>query len=123
MSDCIFCAIVAGAVPSTVVAETEQVLAFRDINPAAPVHVLVVPKEHIADSAADLTMAHGDILGQMFELAAGVAELEGLDGTYRLVTNSGAGAGQTMFHLHFHLLGGWHRARESARALRDETGG
>ena len=124
MTDCIFCVIVAGDIPASVVAETDTVLAFRDINPAAPVHVLLIPKDHVVTSAAAITAAeHGPILGEIFELAAGVAELEGLDGTYRVVTNSGSGAGQTVFHLHFHLMGGWDRAGSHTRSLSEESGG
>ena len=120
MTDCIFCAIVAGDIPAEVVDESDGVLAFRDINPAAPVHVLLVPKTHVVASASDVTSQDGPILGELFELAARIAEREGLDGTYRLVTNSGAGAGQTVFHLHFHLMGGWERG---PRSLAEETGG
>jgi histidine triad (HIT) family protein len=123
VSDCIICSIVDGSIPSTVVAETDTLLAFRDINPAAPVHILVVPKRHIVESAADLTAAHGPILGELFELAAAVAELEHLDGNFRVVTNSGAGAGQTVFHLHFHVMGGWDRVSSSPKPLADEQGG
>lgn len=122
MTNCIFCAIVAGQVPATIVAETDTVLAFRDINPVAPVHVLLIPKAHLADSAADLTAADGPILGDLFELAAAVADLEHLGGEYRLITNSGAGARQTVFHVHFHLLGGWGRG-EAPMSLAEETGG
>lgn len=118
-----FCGIVAGDIPSTQVAESERVLAFRDINPAAPVHVLLIPKEHVADGTADLRSEHGPILGELFELAASVADAEGLDGTYRMIVNSGAGSGQTVFHLHFHLLGGWGRAASTPKTLADETGG
>ena len=104
---CVFCAIVAQDLPAEVVSETERVLAFRDINPAAPVHVLLIPKEHVASSAAELRTEHGDLLGELFDLGASVAKQEHLGGVYRVVTNSGARAGQSVFHLHFHLLGGW----------------
>jgi histidine triad (HIT) family protein len=123
VNDCVFCAIVAGTIPSTVVAETDTALAFRDINPAAPVHVLVIPKRHVVDSPADLTVDHGPMLGELFELAAAVAELEHLESTYRVVTNSGADAGQSVFHLHFHVLGGWDRDLQTPAALADEQGG
>jgi histidine triad (HIT) family protein len=106
LADCLFCKIVSGAIPSDRVAETDRVLAFRDINPAAPTHVLLIPKEHVADSAAELKVEHSDLLGELFELAALIADEEALDGGWRLVTNVGAGAGQTVFHLHVHLLGG-----------------
>ena len=121
--DCLFCKIVAGDIPSAAVAESEHVYAFRDINPAAPVHVLLIPKAHVADSAAALTPGHGDVLGELFALAASIAEEEGLGGTYRMVTNSGAGSGQSVFHVHFHLLGGWGRSEARAKSLADETGG
>lgn len=123
VTDCVFCAIVAGTIPSTVVAETDTALAFRDINPAAPVHVLIIPKRHVVDSAADVTVDHGPMLGELFELAAAVAELEHLEGTYRLVTNSGSDAGQSVFHLHLHLLGGWDRDLRSLASRADEQGG
>jgi histidine triad (HIT) family protein len=104
------------------VAESDNVLAFRDINPAAPIHVLVIPKAHVADSAAGLTGADGDLLGELFELAARIASESSLGDGWRLVTNVGAAAGQTVFHLHFHLLGGWDRDTSAPR-LADESGG
>jgi histidine triad (HIT) family protein len=106
LGDCLFCKIVSGTIPSDRVAETDRVLAFRDINPAAPTHVLLIPKEHVVDSAAQLTVEHSTMLGELFQLAARIAEAEELDGGWRLVTNVGAGAGQTVFHLHVHLVGG-----------------
>lgn len=106
MEDCLFCAIVEGSIPSERVTETERVLAFRDINPAAPTHVLLIPKQHVADSAADLHADHGDMLADLFGVAASIARTEGLEDGWRLVTNVGPGAGQTVFHLHVHLLGG-----------------
>lgn len=107
MSDCIFCRIVAGEIPAQVVARTADAVAFRDLNPQAPVHVLVVPVRHLA-AARD---AEGDdgalLLGRTLQLATAVARDLGLDtGGYRLVLNTGAGAGQSVFHLHVHLLGG-----------------
>ncbi len=120
---CIFCGIVAGDIPSTTVAESDNVVAFRDINPAAPVHVLLIPKTHVVSSAAELRAGHGELLGELFELAASIAEAEGLEGTYRVIVNSGAGSGQTVFHLHFHLLGGWGRSGSYPKTLGDETGG
>ncbi len=121
--DCLFCKIVAGDIPSASVAESEHVYAFRDINPAAPVHVLLVPKEHVADSAASLTPDHGDVLGELFALAASIAEDEGLGGTFRMITNAGAGSGQSVFHVHFHLLGGWGRAASGPKSLGEDEGG
>lgn len=106
MTDCLFCKIAAGSIPSERVAETDRVLAFRDINPAAPTHVLLIPKEHVADSAAQIQGGHGEMLAELFELAAKVAHDEELEDGWRLVTNVGEGAGQSVFHLHVHLLGG-----------------
>ena len=106
MSDCLFCRIVAGEIPSTKVAETDRVLAFRDVRPVAPTHVLLIPKEHVATSAADLDAAHGALLGELFALATRIARDEGLERGWRLVTNVGPDAGQTVHHLHVHLIGG-----------------
>jgi len=107
LDTCLFCKIVEGSIPSTVVAETERVLAFEDINPAAPTHVLVIPKEHIADSADGVSSEDGGILAEIFGVAQTVARERELGDGWRLVTNVGSGAGQTVFHLHFHLMGGW----------------
>jgi histidine triad (HIT) family protein len=105
-SDCLFCRIVAGEIPATIVQETETTLAFRDIGPKAPVHVLVIPKEHYADVA---TLGRDDptLAGQVLATAAEVAEAEGLvaDG-FRLMFNTGRFGGQEVFHVHAHLLGG-----------------
>ena len=103
--DCLFCRIVAGEIPSARLHEDDLVIAIRDINPQAPTHVLVLPKAHIA-SAADLTDADGALLGRLFEVAATLARQEGLGGGWRLVTNVGDDGGQTVDHLHVHLLGG-----------------
>jgi histidine triad (HIT) family protein len=105
MSDCLFCKIVAGEIPSTKVLETEEAYAFRDIAPHAPTHVLVVPKEHHADVAA-LAAANPELLGKVYLAATQVAEQEGLTGGYRLIANTGPDSGQTVFHLHVHVLGG-----------------
>jgi histidine triad (HIT) family protein len=106
MSDCLFCKIVAGEIPSDVVHESPSSFAFRDLNPQAPTHVLVVPREHVAH-AGELTAAHGDLLGDLFETAAHIARAEGVaEGGYRLVLNVGDDAGNTVPHLHLHLLGG-----------------
>lgn len=105
MSDCLFCAIVAGTIPSTQVHETARTLAFRDVNPWAPTHVLVVPKDHHPDLAA-LAAVDPSYVGEVFSAAAEVARLEGLDGGYRVIANTGPDAGQTVFHLHAHVLGG-----------------
>ena len=103
--ECIFCKIVAGDIPSTKVYEDDTVLAFRDINPQAPTHILVIPKEHIANGAADITADNAAVVGHIFEIIAKLAKEEGLS-DFRVVTNNGEGAGQTVPHLHFHLLGG-----------------
>jgi len=107
--DCLFCKIVEGSIPADVVFETDRVLAFNDINPVAPTHVLIIPKEHVADSVAEITDAQGSLLAEIFETAAAIATERGLTEGWRVVTNVGAAAGQTIFHLHFHLMGGWAR--------------
>ena len=104
--DCLFCRIVAGEIPSTRVAEADGVIAIRDISPRAPTHVLVLTREHIP-SAADLGAGDGALLAAAYELAASIARSEGIaEAGYRVVTNVGAWGGQTVPHLHFHLLGG-----------------
>ncbi|MBA0049884.1 histidine triad nucleotide-binding protein [Streptomyces sp. AJS327] len=111
-ADCLFCKIVAGEVPATVVRETPTTVAFRDINPQAPTHVLVIPKGHYPDAASLATGAPelaADVLREAGEVAAGEALVsrEGGPGTgYRVVFNTGSGAGQTVFHAHAHVLGG-----------------
>jgi histidine triad (HIT) family protein len=105
MSDCLFCRIVAGEVPATHVLETERVLAFRDINPQAPVHVVVIPKDHHADVSA-LTAADPALAGELLATVSRVAREEGLVNGFRVVLNTGADGGQTVFHVHAHLLGG-----------------
>lgn len=103
--DCLFCRIVAGDVPAEIVLAGESTVAFRDLNPQAPTHVLVIPRHHY-DNAADLASHDPSGLADMFATAAQVAEREGLSGDYRAVFNTGAGAGQTVFHAHLHVLGG-----------------
>ncbi|MBO5544971.1 MAG: histidine triad nucleotide-binding protein [Oscillospiraceae bacterium] len=105
MNDCLFCKIIAGEIPSTKVYEDEKVFAFRDINPQAPVHVLVVPKEHLA-SANEITAANAGCAAACFEAIPKIAAAEGLTEGYRVINNCGAAAGQTVMHLHFHLIGG-----------------
>ena len=105
MSDCLFCRIVAGDIPATVVHETDRTLAFRDLNPQAPTHVLVIPKDHHADMAA-LAGIDPAYVGQVLAAAVEVARLEGLTGGHRMVTNTGSDGGQTVGHLHVHVLGG-----------------
>jgi len=103
--DCIFCKIVAGDIPSTKVYEDERILAFRDINPEAPVHVLVIPKEHIA-SADEITADNSDIVAHIFATIPQIAKAEGLENGYRILTNIGEDGGQSVHHMHFHVLGG-----------------
>ena len=108
MSDpnCIFCKIAAHDVPSDIVHESDTVVAFRDTDPKAPTHVLLIPREHIG-SIAEIGPAHGEMLADIARTAAELARSEGIDESgWRLVTNVGPGAGQSVFHLHFHLLGG-----------------
>ena len=105
MADCLFCRIVAGEIPATVVLSTERTLAFRDVSPQAPTHVLVVPREHHADVGA-CADADPTLLGELMATAVAVARAEGLDGGYRLLTNTGPDAGQTVHHVHVHVLGG-----------------
>ncbi|PVE04586.1 histidine triad nucleotide-binding protein [Streptomyces scopuliridis] len=105
-ADCLFCKIVSGDVPATVVRETETTLAFRDINPQAPTHVLVIPRVHYPD-AGTLATVEPAIAADVLREAAAVAVADGTDGSgYRIVFNTGAGAGQTVFHAHAHVLGG-----------------
>jgi histidine triad (HIT) family protein len=106
MTDCLFCKIGAGEIPADVVFETDDVLAFRDINPQAPTHVLIIPKRHIA-SINELAEGDADIVGRLFLAAKAIARSEGFDEPgYRVVMNCNAAAGQTVFHIHLHLLGG-----------------
>ena len=103
--DCIFCKIVKGDIPSTKVYEDELVLAFRDINPEAPVHILIIPKEHI-DSADKITDSNSCIVAHIFECIPKIAASEGLGNGYRIITNIGDDGGQSVHHMHFHILGG-----------------
>jgi histidine triad (HIT) family protein len=104
--DCLFCKIVAGDVPAERVAESGRTVAFRDINPQAPTHVLVIPKDHHADLAA-LASSDAELLAEVALEAQRVAAAEGLEGSgYRVVFNTGPEAGQTVFHVHAHMLGG-----------------
>ena len=106
MTDCIFCRIARGDLPSTRVLETDQVVAFRDLNPQAPVHVLVIPRAHL-DSVATLGPDHRELAGALLHAAGEVARREGIEGSgYRVVANHGEEGGQTVGHLHLHVLGG-----------------
>lgn len=103
-SNCLFCEIVAGVRPSTRIYETETVYAFRDINPVAPTHILIVPKKHIA-RVAELQEADASLMGELLLAARKIAEMEGVSEGFRLVVNNGASVGQSVFHIHLHLLG------------------
>ena len=105
MSDCIFCKISAGEIPSDKIYEDEKVIAFRDIHPQAPVHFLVVPKTHIK-SAAELSAENSSIIAHCFEVIALLAKQEKLDNGFRVINNCGENAGQTVPHIHFHVLAG-----------------
>ncbi|HDT15081.1 MAG TPA: histidine triad nucleotide-binding protein [Firmicutes bacterium] len=106
MENCLFCKIVKKEIPAKIVFEDEKVLAFEDINPAAPVHILIVPKSHIG-SLNELDESRTELLKPLFLAAKQIAAEKGIDKTgYRTVFNTGSGAGQTVFHLHLHLLGG-----------------
>ena len=102
-ADCLFCRIARGEIPATIVAQNDDCVAFRDIDPKAPTHVLVIPREHVASlsEATDAAM-----VGKLALMAADIAKEEGLDGGYRTVINTGPDAGQTVHHIHLHLLGG-----------------
>lgn len=105
MNDCIFCKIIAGEIPAEKLYEDDDVLAFQDIAPQAPVHFLVIPKKHIA-TPAEVTEEDDQVMGKLFRVAADVAkELDTADG-YRIIFNNGAKAGQVVFHIHMHILGG-----------------
>lgn len=105
-TECLFCKIVTGEIPADIVAESDSAIAFRDLNPEAPTHVLVIPREHYANVAE--VAAAGDVdVAELFRLAAEVADIEGVaDSGYRIVANTNADAHQTVFHAHLHVLGG-----------------
>ncbi len=104
--DCLFCKIVNGEIPSNKVYEDEMIYAFHDINPMAPVHILIIPKPHIASSMDDITTENSKYVARIFEKIPEIAKEAGLTGGYRVITNCGPDADQTVLHLHFHLLGG-----------------
>jgi|ERR1051325_2512605 histidine triad (HIT) family protein len=104
-SECLFCKILTGDIPADIVQSTDHVLAFRDLRPVAPTHILLIPKDHI-DSIASIEDGHGKLLAELVQVASHLAKAEGLGNGWRLVTNVGPDAGQSVFHLHFHLLGG-----------------
>ena len=106
MSDCLFCKIVSGEIPTDFVYEDENVIAFRDINPKAPTHILIIPREHI-ETLNDINQNHGELLGAMQLTASYLAKEEGIyEEGFRTVFNCNRAAGQTVFHIHLHLLGG-----------------
>ena len=111
--DCLFCKIIAGEIPSTKVYEDELVYAFRDINPQAPTHILVIPKLHLA-SVNEVTAENSAVVGHIFQVIPQIAAAEGLKNGYRVVSNCGTDAGQTVHHLHFHILGGKELSLEMA---------
>ena len=111
--NCLFCKIIAGDIPSAKVYEDETVYAFRDIAPQAPTHILVVPKAHM-DSCNAVTAENSAVVAHIFEVIPQIAKAEGLENGYRVVSNCGADAGQTVHHLHFHILGGKKLALEMA---------
>lgn len=103
--DCIFCKIIKGEIPSKKAYEDDTVVAFFDIQPQAPVHIVVIPKEHI-ESMNGITPENSKVIAHIFEVIPQIAKENNLDDGYRVVSNCGANAGQTVFHLHFHILGG-----------------
>ncbi|MBN2147865.1 MAG: histidine triad nucleotide-binding protein [Anaerolineales bacterium] len=108
MTDCAFCKIIAGQQPGKIVYQDESITAFQDIHPAAPVHILIVPNQHIG-SVNEATAEHVAVLGKLFTVARQIAEQEGIQQSgYRLIVNTGPDSGQVVFHLHMHLLGGRH---------------
>ena len=106
MKDCLFCKIVRKEIPAKIVFENEKIVAFRDINPKAPVHILIVPKKHIS-TIMDLRQEDKDVIGEIYLVVQKLTELEKIaEGGFRTVVNCNADAGQEVFHIHFHLLGG-----------------
>ena len=106
MTDCIFCKIISGDIPGDIIYQNDDVLAFRDLNPQAPTHVLVIPKKHVS-TINDIQPEDAELVGKMFLAAQQIAKDEGIDESgYRTVMNCNAGAGQTVFHIHLHVLGG-----------------
>ena len=106
VKDCLFCKILAGEIPADIVYESSAAIAFRDINPQAPTHVLIIPREHIA-TINDIAEEHHALVGSLYSVAGDIARQEGIaEPGYRVVMNCNAGAGQTVFHIHLHLLGG-----------------
>lgn len=111
MADCVFCKIIKGDLPSRKEYEDSDVIVIHDINPAAPVHLLIIPKKHIA-KLSDATSKDKNLLGKIQLTAAKVAKKAGIGDAFRVTVASGKGAGQTVFHLHYHLIGGWDKVPE-----------
>lgn len=105
MTDCLFCQIAQGKIPAEFVLETENVVAFRDIAPQAPTHIVVIPREHF-ENAAEIANQSPELAAQLLQATVDVAALEGLAQGYRIVTNTGTDGGQSVLHVHFHVLGG-----------------
>jgi len=116
MTDCIFCKIVKGEVPSNKVYEDDEILAFHDVNPSAPVHILIVPKKHIKN-LSNTKPSDSKTLGKIQVVSKNVAKKMGVENSYRLATASGYDAGQRVFHIHYHLTGGW---KKKTGEMRDE---
>ena len=116
MSDCVFCKIVAGEIPSSKVYEDDRCLAFRDLDPKAPTHILVIPKEHI-QSVDAVTSGNSGVVAHIFTVIPGIMKELGVTGGYRVITNIGPDAGQTVPHLHFHVLGGQEMGWDPAGGL------
>ena len=106
MSDCVFCKIAKGEIPTKFEWKNDEILAFNDINPITPVHILIIPKKHI-ESLEKTKSEDVELLGNIQRIASKLAEKKGIGKAFRLLTLSGKGAGQTIFHLHYHLIGGW----------------
>ena len=106
MTDCLFCKILNGDIPADIVYESDTAIAFRDINPQAPTHVLIIPREHVS-TINDITEGHQQLVGTLFSAAREIAAQEGVaESGYRVVMNCNEGAGQSVFHIHLHMLGG-----------------
>ena len=106
MADCLFCGIIEGKIKANLVYQDERLVAFTDINPQAPVHILIIPRKHVAD-VLDVEAADGALISEIFQVAARLARDQGIaESGFRIVVNSGSDAGQSVFHLHYHLLGG-----------------
>ena len=114
MENCIFCKIAAGEIPSNKAYEDDKILAFHDINPQAPVHIVVIPKAHMAAGMNDINAGNADMIAHIFQCIPRIAAEAKLENGYRVVCNCGADAGQTVFHIHFHILGG--KKLDEARA-------